>query len=415
MGLLAHGRLCRVRLELSAALYKQDAAERTIARLMRERDQARELARGGGGRRGAAEEEEDRGGVRAMELEEGALSAEQDQRITQTGETLIAQRKSRTVPPATAKAQEVGLLKETKSHGVLAGSKKGLTALARHAEGTLAVGAADGTIALWQGDKAAATLKGHTKAVAAVRFGAGDSALGTLVSASHDGAVRVWTAKSGLAYATAHTFGELHTAEVTALSVHPCGSFFASASRDQSWAFVDLAAAASVYTVSSDGQTGAVSAASFHPDGFLLATATEDAKFQLRLWEIKSKENVISFPGHAGRIYSISFSENGFYLATGSADRCVKMWDLRNLNSPIFASEQGEQPVTSVSFDHSGEYLAVGGQDVHLYHVKSPVPGPLEHLNRLVGHAGTVTDLAWGPNARSVFTVSADKTLKVYA
>jgi pre-mRNA-processing factor 19 len=405
---------CRARLELSAALYKQDAAERTIARLIRERDQAREQAREGGGRRGAAEEE-DRGGVKAMELEEGALSAEQDHRITQTGEGLIAQRKTRTVPATTAKGKEVGLLKETQSHDVLPGSKKGLTAVARHGDGVLAVGAADGTIALWQGDKAAATLKGHSKAVSAVRFAAGDSALGSVLSASYDGAVRVWTAKSGLAYASAHTFSQLHAAEVTALSVHPCGSFFASASRDQSWAFVDLGAAASVYTVSSNGQTGAVSAASFHPDGFLLATATEDAKFHLRLWEVKSKENVISFPGHTGRINSISFSENGFYLATGSADRCVKMWDLRNLNSPVFASEQGEHAVAVVSFDHSGEFLAAGGQDVHLYHVKSPVPGPLEHLNRLVGHKAAVADLAWGPGARSVFTVSADKTLKVYA
>ncbi len=404
-----------MRQELAASLYKQDAAERTIARLIRERDQAREAARQGG-RIAAPAEEEDRGGVAAMELEDaGALTAEQEARIGQTGEALIAKRKNRTVPSTTAKSAEVGLLKETESHSVLAASKKGLTAVARHTEGALAVGAADGSIALWQDGKTLSTLKGHSKAVTAVRFAAGGGAVGSVVSSSQDGAVRVWTAKAGFGYATAHTFGQLHTAEVTALTMHPCGSLFASGSRDQSWALVDLDAAEQVYTVKGDGQTGAVSAAAFHPDGFLLATGTEDAKFQLRLWEIKTKENVISFGGHTGRINSIAFSENGFYLATGSADHTVKTWDLRNLNAPIFASEQSEQPVTAVSFDFSGEYLAAGGHDVHIYHVKSPVPGPLEHLNRLVGHRAPVADLVWGPNARSLYTVSSDKTLKVYA
>ncbi len=52
---------------------------------------------------------------------------------------------------------------------------------------------------------------------------------------------------------------------------------------------------------------------------------------------------------------------------------------------------------------------------MQLYHVKTPVPGPLEHLNRLLGHTGLVSDLVWGQNAKSVITVSADKTLKIFA
>lgn len=432
-------------MELAASLYKQDAAERTIARLIRERDQAREFARQRNSGR-PVQDEEDRGGVTAMDVEESApaFSEEQNQRITGAGEKLIAARKTRVVPSSTAKASEVGLLKETQSHSMGASSKKGLTAVARHGGGALAIGGADGTVVLWENGKSVASLKGHSKAVSAVKFApVGSGSLGSVLSASHDGSVRLWSASSGNAYAASHTFSQLHSAEVTALTVHPCGSFFASASRDSSWSLVDLHSNSSVFSVKGGADVGACSAAVFHPDGFLLATTTEDPKFLLRLWDISSRENVISFPGHAGRINSVAFNENGFYLATGSVDKTVKLWDLRNLNEPMFASEQIDAGVNCVQFDHSGElvfcsflfvflffppslshfflpplkrYLAASsGADVQLYHVKTPVPGPLEHLNRLSGHTGVVSDLVWGPNARSVITVSADHTLKIFA
>jgi pre-mRNA-processing factor 19 len=338
-------------MELAAALYKQDAAERTIARLIRERDQAREHARQKGGR------QEDEDGVAAMDVDESSASVfseEQQQRISNAGQQLIAARKSRVLPVNNAKLAEVKALKETQSHNVL---KKGLTSVARHAAGSgLAVGAVDGTVLLWENGKTLATLKGHSKAVSAVRFAPGGSgALGSVLSASLDGSVRLWSASSGHSYAASHTFSQLHSAEVSALTVHPCGSFFASASRDSSWALVDLQSSATVYTVKGGAEIGPCSSAVFHPDGFLLATTTEDPKFLLRLWDISSRENVISFPGHTGRINSVAFNENGFYLATGSADHTVKMWDLRNLNEPMFVSEQSEVAVTSVHFDHSGE------------------------------------------------------------
>ncbi len=49
-----------------------------------------------------------------------------------------------------------------------------------------------------------------------------------------------------------------------------------------------------------------------------------------------------------------------YYMASGADDGGLKMWDLRKLQN--FHSLQLEQPVTSVSFDHSGSYLvAVAG------------------------------------------------------
>ena len=154
----------------------------------------------------------------------------------------------------------------------------------------------------------------------------------------------------------------------------------------------------------------------------------------LRLWDVKSKgncllihllvfslvltrsswaDNVVSFPAHAGALSSIAFSENGFHLATGGADSAVKLWDLRNLSDPVFATESTGGPVTSVAFDWSGRYLAAGVQDVQIYEVQSD--NSVAHVTRLAGHQGAVTGLAWGDDARSLTSVSSDKTLKTYS
>lgn len=68
-----------------------------------------------------------------------------------------------------------------------------------------------------------------------------------------------------------------------------------------------------------------------------------------------------------GAVKSINFSENGYYLAT-AADDGVKIWDLRKLlNIRTFAPEG---TTNFAAFDHSGNYLAVGGSSLDVYGVK---------------------------------------------
>ena len=229
-----------------------------------------------------------------------------------------------------------------------------------------------------------------------------------LVSGSADATVRIWSASSGFKYSAAHELSSLHSGEVTGVSVHPTGKFCTTTSADQTWAFVDLLAGSPVFTVAKS-DIGGYTAGSLHPDGLLFCTA--DTGFQVRLWDIKSKDNVVSFGGHTAAINSIAFSENGFYLATGSADKTVKMWDLRRLADPIFASEQISGEVNRVTFDHSGQYIAVAGADIQVYSVKDS----LSHVARLSGHKGSVTGVTWGADAKSVFSVSTDKTLKTFS
>ena len=68
-----------------------------------------------------------------------------------------------------------------------------------------------------------------------------------------------------------------------------------------------------------------------------------------------------------GAVHSISFSENGYYMAS-TADDGVKLWDLRKLHSLKNFTPSGT--TNFASFDHSGNYLAVGGSALEVYGLK---------------------------------------------
>lgn len=405
--------LDQCRTELATALFKQDAAERTIARLIRERDEAVAEARAGAGRRLGASSGggmEDNNDVAPMEIEGGGLSSEQEKLLENTAAGLIQKRKSRVVPSTTASVKEVSRLHETAASPDQKAKLLSMDTSSQVEVNLLAVGGSTGFVSLFDTStsKFGNGFQAHTKAVNCVKFAMGSNCL---VTGSSDKTVKIWKSQ-GNSYNAAHTLTGLHSDSVVGLSVHPCGSLFASASRDQTWAFVDAQAGSTVFSISQP-DIGSYSDIQFHPDGLLLATVGEDAEYHLRLWDVKSKENVVSFPGHKGRINSVVFSENGFYLATGSSDQTVKMWDLRNLASPIFANEKSDGEVMGVAFDHTGEYLAACGRDIQVYHVKT-ANNTITHSARLAGHKAAVNSVIWGKDAKSLYSISSDKTLRTW-
>lgn len=68
-----------------------------------------------------------------------------------------------------------------------------------------------------------------------------------------------------------------------------------------------------------------------------------------------------NFEGHLGGVNALAFSENGYYMAAAGEDGIARLWDLRKLSN-FEKLEVGEGGATSVAFDFSGSYLAVGGK-----------------------------------------------------
>merc|ERR1712187_748753 len=195
--------------------------------------------------------------------------------------------------------------------------------------------------------------------------------------------------------------------EVTDLSIHPLGDYFMTASMDKSWALHELATGRCVRHV--QDLAAGFHCMKFHPDGLICAGGTEDKVVQV--WDVKDQQTV-ALTGHEGEIEAVSFSENGYYLASASRDGTVKLWDLRKpLNiQTLKISDNG--PVNSVRFDSTGQYLAVGAASVPVYNfeTKSQLGATIE----LSDHEAAVMGVCLGTNARTLASVSMDRTLKFY-
>merc|ERR1711964_750808 len=116
--------------------------------------------------------------------------------------------------------------------------------------------------------------------------------------------------------------------------------------------------------------------------------------------------------GHGADVTCLAFSENGYYLATGSKDCSVKLWDLRKPINFQTITLDGGQIVNGVSFDKSGQYLALCTDKVEVCHFEQKTS--VGSTVTLADHAGSVHAVSFTPNAERLYSVGADSTLKLY-
>jgi len=405
------------RKQLSHALYQHDAACRVIARLLKERDAARgqvaqlrdqlqtlrpaeEASAAASAAPAAAAERE--------EAETG-LTPDIVQRMTDIAKSLSRTRKQRHFPNL-APVAEVQRLACTGTHSAHQSTAPGVLCLDVHKtdDSRILTGGVDGQVILFNREKEKTVQKmtGHAKKVTAVLF---HPTKEVLLSASQDATARVWNCTNGAdwesSYDCAHVIRK-HKAEVTDISLHPLGDYFVTCSRDKSWALHDFAQGRCVRHVK-DLAAG-YGCMKFHPDGLILAGGTVDKTVQV--WDIKDQVTVATLSGHEAEVQALSFSENGYYLATASKDGTVKLWDLRKpLN--IQTLQVGE-PVNAVRFDSTGQYLAVGAGIVQVYNFETK--SSLKLTTELKDHEAAVMGVCLGSHARSLASVSMDRTVRTY-
>mmetsp|Transcript_22591 Transcript_22591/g.51410 ORF Transcript_22591/g.51410 Transcript_22591/m.51410 type:complete len:506 (-) Transcript_22591:146-1663(-) len=400
------------RKQLSHALYQHDAACRVIARLLRERDaareqvnQLRETLQSAGPMAGAGPAAGAAGGDDQAET---GLTPEIVARMTEIAKGLSKTRKKRDAPNL-APITDVKRFACTGSHSAHQSTAPGILCLDVHKadDDRIVTGGVDGQVILFnrKKEKTVQKLAGHSKKVTSVLFHPSKE---VVLSASQDATAKLWACGGSDwegQYTCAHTVRK-HQAEVTELSVHPLGDYFVSCSLDKSWALHDLNSGRCVRHVK-DLATG-YGCMKFHPDGLILAGGTQEKT--VVVWDIKDQVTVAELKGHEGDVQALSFSENGYYLASASTDGTVKLWDLRKpLNIQTL---QVGGPANAVRFDSTGQYLAVGAGavQVHNFETKSS----LKLTTELTDSQAAVTGVCLGANARTLTTVSMDRMLRFY-
>lgn len=408
------------RQELAHALYTHDAAMRVIARLTRERDEARsalasaESAPASSNKRGADGEAKDAGAKKAK----AGITEDVVQAMTALSKELSKWRKKRAIPEELATPEDIAAYTLQANQPLHKTTDAGIASvdLMPGRVSVVATGGMDSQVVLFDRDtgKIGKTLPGHGKRVNTVQFAPKHPHV--LLSASADKTVKLWTAPAGAGdasgvdvskFALTSTFKD-HTGDVTALTVHPTSTYFVTASADKSWNFYDIETSLCLTSVTDSTVDTGYTCAAIHPDGLILGTGTADSR--VRIWDVKSQTSVANFDGHKSPVVSMSFSENGYHLATAAADG-IKLWDLRKVKNFKTLTPYGAGLKTgAVRFDSSGLYLAVGGTDARVYGVKSD----WEVVKTFADVPKAVNALAWCPNARELLVASMDRNLRIY-
>lgn len=221
--------LAETRQELSTALYFNDSAQRVIARLQKERDEARDaLARVSG-----LESKKSGSGNNgdAMQVDGGALPEAVVEKIKSTQASLMATRRKRPVPEDWATGDDIQGLEVTSTVETGFSSAKRLAA---DATGNFFLcGDSQGAIGVLDLQKKAITSR-HNLGAGAVLGGAW---LGNqqIVSTS-SGAVIVADGETIVAQF------DQHAGPATAVDVHPCGDIAVSVGSDKSYILYDVPA-----------------------------------------------------------------------------------------------------------------------------------------------------------------------------
>ncbi|KAG0289244.1 Pre-mRNA-processing factor 19, partial [Dissophora globulifera] len=396
----------QVRQELSHSLYQHDAACRVIARLMKERDAAREALANVQAHLGTKAPAGEASDV-AMEDASG-LSAEVREKLEAT--TAVLSKTRRRKPNVTAEAVQTYSQRKV-FPGLHAARSPGITSLDLDAKNGLVLTGGNDKNALvfsQSEEKVVATLKGHSKKITHVAWTGRSEEAGQdmALTASADHTVKIWTADKSYGYHAAHTLSG-HTAEVTGLCVHPTKDYVATASLDSSWAFHDLETGSTLLTARSDEVTKGYSSAAFHPDGLLFGTGTTESA--VKIWDVRTKEAVASFEGHVGAVKTMAFSENGYLMAAAGENNEVSIWNLRTLEIVQKLSVADQGVINALAWDQSGTYLGVGGTDTRIFKVKT-----WQELANLTDNTAEVTSLKFGPLGDYLVAGSLDRSLRIF-
>lgn len=377
--------LAQTRQELSTALYQNDAATRVIARLSRERDDAR-TALSSVAISGTAA-----GGGDAMHVDGQALPDDLVAQIDETQQQLFSTRRKRPTPDGWATADVVSAFALTATTGPL---HPGCRAIALHGTGDLVLfGGATGTASVYSTTRAETVQTLTTGSAVTATTWQGDHAL----VATEAGVVNIFN--------EGREIGQMgsHAGAILCLSVHPSGRILASAGRDKRFALHDLSTLKTVLQVYVEAE---ITCCAFHVDGLLFFVGSSDGK--IRIFDVKTGNIMVELDTGAP-VVDISFSENGTWFAVVNRESSsVSVWDIRK-QQVVKVLDAGSE-VQSTMWDYTGTYLAIsakGGVSVQQY-VKAS-----KSWSELMSKAVPAADVAWGANAASLVALTLDGGLSL--
>ncbi|KAF8559372.1 nuclear matrix protein NMP200 [Imleria badia] len=393
------------RQELSYALYAQDAASRVVARLIRERDAAREALANVQASMGIPAAPTNGADVEMTEeVAPTALPKHVIDQIDETQQALSATRKKRKAPAGYTTPAEVKTFAAKQTIASLhSASPAGINSIAVSRENfsQFLTGGNDKIVQLYDRstDKVLASLKGHTKKINHVAFREREGEPTLLFSAGADKIAKIWSHDTASGEYLPKATIKTHKGDLTGLVVHPTSTLVAYASLDKTYSMHDLSNFSQVYHSAPAGEP--ITSLAIHPDGALLALGTLSSNIQISDIRAGTVAATISPEGTPFSVHTLSFSENGYHLLAPDSPTSVAIWDLRKMTAAHSIPLGDAFKVNKVIYDYSANFFGVAGSGgVRLFAHKT-----WEELVRFE-EASDVTDLVFGDQGKELWGTS---------
>lgn len=165
------------------------------------------------------------------------------------------------------------------------------------------------------------------------------------------------------------------------------------------------------YILKQQGHFDSLNAVVFSPDGQRVITAADDGK--VKVWDNRSGFCVVTFTEHSGGVTACDFARKGNVLFTSSLDGSVRAWDLIRYRNFRTFTAPSRLSFSSVAVDLSGEIVCAGSTDSFDIHIWSVQTGQL--LDRLSGHEGPVSSIAFAASGGVLVSGSWDNTVRIWS
>nr|CAD7434181.1 unnamed protein product [Timema monikensis] len=296
--------------------------------------------------------------------------------------------------------------------------------VARPGQPIIGTASADHTACIWSIETGRCLLQyqGHTGSVNSIRF---HPSRDLVLTSSGDQTAHIWQAAVNWDLPKAHSSEEEldtceksedmevcegtpnlrtplcelvgHNGVVMAADWLPGGDQVITASWDRTANLFDAETGELMHSLSGHDQE--LTHTSSHPTQRLVVTSSRDTTF--RLWDFREPIHSVSvFQGHTETVTCAVFTRED-KVVSGSDDRSVKVWDLRNMRSPL-ATIRTDSAANRLSVSSSGVVaIPHDNRQVRLFDLGGQRIARLPRTSRQ-GHRRMVCSVAWGEDSTNL-------------
>ncbi|KDP37891.1 hypothetical protein JCGZ_05773 [Jatropha curcas] len=144
---------------------------------------------------------------------------------------------------------------------------------------------------------------------------------------------------------------------------------------------------------------------SLSPDGRLIAVVGDH--LDGLLVDAQNGKTVATVKGHLDYSFASAWHPDGHVFATGNQDKTCRVWDIRNLSSPISVLKGNLGAVRSIRFSSDGEFMVVAepADFVHVYSTRADYKRRQE-----IDFFGEISGVALSPDDESLYIGIWDRT-----